>query len=190
MAQSAVALCARALISLGARPIASFEESGIEAQVCRELYPGLRDSLLSAHPWNFAVAQARLPRLTAQPVADFTYAYQLPADFLRALSAGDGRRGRGVEYRIVGRRLHADFEEIVLTYIYRPHESDFPPFFDHALAARLAAALCLPITESTSRAEMLGRAAETEFQRAKQVDSQQDVPPRLEDFPLIGARGG
>lgn len=190
MTQSAVALCARALISLGARPIASFEESGVEAQVCRELYPGLRDSLLSAHPWNFAVAQARLPRLAAGPVADFAHAFQLPADFLRALSAGDGTRGRGVEYRIAERRLHVDAPQVTLTYVFRPRESDFPPFFGHALTARLAAAFCLPITESTSRAEMLGRLAESEYQRAKQVDSQQDVPPRLSGFPLVEAHGG
>lgn len=189
MAQSAVALCARALISLGARPIASFEETGVEAQVSRELYPGLRDALLSAHPWNFALAQARLPRLAAQPVADFKYAYQLPADFLRALSAGRGARGRGMTYRIAERRLHADMPEVVLTYVFRPRESDFPPFFDHALVARLAAAFCLPLTESTSRADLLGRLAEDAFHRAKQVDAQQDVPPRLEDFPLAEARG-
>lgn len=189
MASTAVQLCTRALIALGARPIASFEEGSVEAQVAGQLYPGLRDALLSAHPWNFATAQGRLARLAAQPVADFAYAFQLPPAFLRALSAGQGTRGRGVEYRIAERRLHADSDAVVLTYLYRPREVDFPPFFDQALVARLAAEFCLPLTESASRAEVLTRLAERELQRARQIDAQQDAPPRLEDFPLVEARG-
>jgi hypothetical protein len=120
MASSAVQLCARALIALGAQPIASFQETTPEALVCRTLYGGLRDALLSAHPWSFATAQARLPRLAAQPVADFAHAFQLPPDFLRALSAGTATRGRGIAYRIAERRVHADVDQLVLTYLYRP----------------------------------------------------------------------
>jgi hypothetical protein len=189
MAQTAVALCSRALITLGARPIASLEESGTEALVCRRLYPGIRDALLSAHPWSFATGQARLARLSAHPTADHRYAYQLPAGFLRALSAGDGGAGRGLVYRLAESRLHTDAEQVVLTYVFRPAESDFPPFFDAVLTARLAADLCLPITESTSRAEVLARLAEDAFRRARQIDAQQDTPPRIRDFPLLEARG-
>jgi hypothetical protein len=190
MAQSTVALCSRALVTLGARPIASLEETGTEAMVCRRLYPSIRDALLSAHPWTFATGQARLARLSAAPLADYRHAYQLPADFLRALSAGDGGRGRGLSYRLAESRLHCDADEVVLTYVFRPHESNFPPFFDDLLAARLAAEFCLPITESTSRAEALTRLANDAFRRARQIDSQQDTPPRFQDFPLVEVRGG
>ncbi len=188
MPTTAAELCTRALIALGARPIASLEETGVEAQVCRTLYPGLRDTLLTAHPWSFATAQAGLPRLAALPVADFRHAFQLPDGFLRALSAGRGPRGRGLEYRIAENRLHANAGEVVLTYIHRMPESEFPAFFQHALTARLAAEFCLPITESISRAEALMRIAEGAFQQAKQIDSQQDAPPRIEDFALFEAR--
>lgn len=188
MAQSAVALCARALIAIGARPIGSLDETGVEAQVCRRLYPGLRDALLSAHPWNFATRQAGLPRLASAPDADFGHAFQLPADFLRALSVGERGRGRGVAYRISGREIHADPAALTLTYVARPHEGDFPPFFDQALVARLSAEFVLPLTESTSRAEALSRVAEDAFRRARQIDSQQDLPPRFDSFPLVEAR--
>lgn len=189
MASSAAALCARALITLGARPISSLDETGTEAEVCRRLYPGIRDGLVSAHPWHFATAQARLPRLATAPAADYAHAFQLPPDFLRALSAGEGPRGRGLTYRLTGRQLHADSPRVMLTYILRPHESDFPPFFDQLLVARLAADLCLPLTESTSRAEALARLAANEFERARRVDSQQNSPARLESFPLVEVRG-
>lgn len=188
MALSAIALSSRALLKLGAAGIASFEEGTAESELAANLYPPTRDALLSAHPWNFATGQARLPRLAAEPVADFPYAYQLPADFLRALSAGPEGRGRGIEYRIAERRLHAAAESVVLTYIFRPDESAFPPFFDQALIARLAAEFCLPLTESTTRAEALHRLAEAEFRRVRLIDAQEDTPPAFEDYTLIGAR--
>lgn len=188
MALTSIALCSRALLKIGATSIASFDEGTAEAEISGNLFPSTRDALLSAHPWSFATAQASLPRLAAEPIADFAHAFQLPADFLRALSAGAGGRSRGVTYRIAERRLHADADEIVLAYIFRPAETEFPPFFDQALIARLAAEFCIPLTESTSRVESLLRQAEIEFRRAKTIDSQQKSPAAIEDFTLIDAR--
>ncbi len=189
MALSAIALCSRALLKLGARPIAGFDDGTAEAEVAVNLFPSIRDALLSAHRWSFATAQVRLPQLEEPPVADFDRAYQLPADFLRALSAGSGSRGRGLVYRIIDSRLHTSSGDAYLTYIFRPAETDFPPFFDQLLIARLAAEFCIPLTESTSRAEMLYRIAESEFRRARLIDAQQDSPLAIEDFPLVEVRG-
>lgn len=189
MALSALALCSRALLKIGAQPIASLEEGTAEAEVAANLYPGLRDALISAHPWSFATGQAVLPRLSGVPVADYAYAYQLPAGFLRALSAGSGGRGRGVPYRLHEDRLHCDADQVVLTYIFRPEESEFPPFFASALVARLAAEFCIPLTESSTRAEMLYRLADSELRAARQADSQQATTRAIEGFPLIAARG-
>lgn len=188
MGLSALALCSRALIKIGANTIASFDEGTAESEVAANLYPSTRDALLSSHPWNFATGQATLARLAASPVADFAYAYQLPADFLRALSAG-ADRGRGLTYRIQEGRLHAGVDQLVLTYIFRPAEADFPPFFDALLIARLAADFSLPVTESSSRAELLHRLADDEFRRAKLIDAQQNSPQALESFPLVEVRG-
>ena len=188
MAVSDIALCSRALIRIGAASVSSFADGTLEAEVAANLYPSVRDALLSAHPWSFATGQTMLPRLAAEPLADFDFAFQLPADFLRALSAGPAGRGRGIRYRIAESRLHADSDEVTLTYIFRPAESAYPPFFDQALIARLSAEFCLPLTENATRAEVLFRLADAEFRRAKIVDSQQDSPPALEDFTLIEAR--
>ncbi len=87
MALTSIALCARALVKLGARSIASFDEGTAEAEIAAVLYPSVRDGLLSAHPWSFATGQATLARLAQQPVADHAFAYQLPPDFLRAFFA-------------------------------------------------------------------------------------------------------
>jgi hypothetical protein len=189
MSLTALALCARALLRIGAQPVSSFEEGTAEAEVAANLYPATRDALLAAHPWSFATGQAALARLSAVPVADHAHAFALPAGFLRALSLGGPGRGRGIPYRIQENRLHADAPAVTLTYVFRPEESAFPPHFAAALVARLAAEFCLPLTESASRAELLFRLAETELRAARQVDSQQATPRAIEGFPLIDIRG-
>ncbi|MCO6419107.1 hypothetical protein JYK14_23525 [Siccirubricoccus sp. KC 17139] len=189
MALSALALCSRALLKIGAQPVASLDEGTAEAEVAANLYPAVRDALLSLFPWSFATAQATLPRLSARPTADFDHAFQLPVDFLRALSAGTPGSGRGLAYRILEDRLHCSAEQVVLSYIFRPAEAAFPPFFAAALATRLAAEFCIPLTENTSRAQLLLSQAEAELRAARQADSQQATPRAIENFPLLNARG-
>ena len=87
MALTALALCSRALIKIGAQPIASLDEGTAEAEVAANLYPATRDAMLSLHPWSFATGQESLPRLAAVPAADFQYAFQLPTGFLRVLTS-------------------------------------------------------------------------------------------------------
>lgn len=190
MALSALVLCSRALLRIGAQPIASLEEGTAEAEVAANLYPGIRDALLSAHPWSFATGQTTLARLSGKPAADFTYGFQLPPGFLRVLSAGIPDRGRGLRFRLFEDRLHSDSEQVMLTYIFRPDESALPAFFAAALASRLAAEFCLPLTENASRAELLAQLADREIRAARLTDSQQATPMAIDDFSLVNARGG
>ncbi len=189
MALNDVALCSRALIRIGAAPITSFDDGTVESEIAGAMFAPVRDGLLSAYAWSFATAQLELAQLETPPVADYDFAYGLPTDYLRALSAGSGRRGRGLNYRISRGALHTNSSSVVLTYIFRPEEEEFTPYFDQAIIARLAAEFTIPITESTSRAEAMFRLANNEFERARQIDAQQDTPGRIEDFTLIDVRG-
>ncbi|NVK19329.1 MAG: hypothetical protein HWE30_11585 [Methylocystaceae bacterium] len=188
MSLTKIGLCSRALLKIGANTISSFEDGSAEAEVAYNLYPGVCDSLLSSYPWSFATAQMRLPRLTAEPIADFAHAYQLPGDFLRALSVGTGGHSRGVSYRIQEKRLHTDVEEVVLTYIFRPEPTEFPPYFSQTLITHLAAEFCLPLTESASRGEAFLRVGEKELQKARNVDAQQQTPQTISLDGLVGVR--
>ncbi len=188
MALNDIGLCSRALIRIGAAPITSFDDGTAESEIAGALFATVCDGLLSAYPWTFASGQLVLTKLSDSPVADYQNAFQLPSDYLRAVSAGSGGRGRGMHYRIARGALHTNHEEVTLSYIFRPEEEEFPPFFDMALIARLAAEFCIPVTESTSRAQVLYSLATQEFARARQIDAQQDSPNSLEDFTLIDVR--
>lgn len=181
-------LCSLALIKLGASGISSFDDGTVEAQVASAIYPIVKDSLLSVHPWNFATAQKVIPKLSQRPVADYQNAFQLPPDCLRVLSAGSSGRGRGLTYKIHGRQVLTDFDDVTITYIYRAPEAVYPPFFNLALIARLAAEFCIPLTDSTSRWEGMQKVAEDELRRAKLCDAQEDTPPGFLEFNLVESR--
>ena len=185
-----IQIVSEALIGLGALPIDSFEDGTAEADIAGRLYPSVRDAVLSSHPWTFATAETVLPRLAVQPLANYSFAYSLPAGFLRALSLGDkgNQTNRGVDYRIQESRLHCSAEEPLLAYIFRPDESGFPAYFRSALIAKLQASFALPITENTSRATTLIQLAEKAVTEAKTADSQSQPPSRFEDFTLTDVR--
>jgi hypothetical protein len=188
MPLSSVALCSRALMKTGAQPIQSFYDDRAEAEIALAFFEPTRDMLLSSYPWRFARGFMALPRLVAEPLADFAYAHQLPSDCLRILSVGDGGSSTGLVYRRVGNTLHSNAPDMVLSYVFRPDDEAAPAYFEAALMARLAAEFCLPLTENTERANMLYRLADIELDRAKRIDAQQDTPNALTHFNLIDAR--
>jgi hypothetical protein len=188
MPTSAVELCAAALLKIGAQPIASLESETVEAACARRFYPMTRDALLCAHPWSFALAQADLVADLEPPVADHAFAFALPPDHLRTISLGTRGAGRGLAYRIQGARVLCDVDAVTLTYQRRVYETDLPAFFLPLLVTRLAAELCVPLTENTGRAAELLRLAEAELRMARLVDSQQATPRQIDDFTLIEVR--
>lgn len=189
MSLSAISLCSKALIKIGTNGMTSFDENTAEARVASQLYGMVRDGLLSSYPWRFATAQKELNCLVDGPTADYEYAFALPSDLLRILCAGEGHRGNGLTYRVCENVLQTNSRCVTLTYIFRPQEESFPPFFDELLVSKLAAEFCLPLTESTARSEFLNKQTESLLSRAKLIDAQQATTIGLDRFSLIGVRG-
>lgn len=194
MALSDIALCARALVMIGAAPIVSFEDDTAEAEVAGMLYPAIRDGMLAAYPWRFAARGAWLARRTGsgEGGGDAPDAgegrFVLPGDFIRLLSL-ETEGGAVPEFELVQGAVRCAADRAYLRYVGRMAEGAFPAFFDLALIMRLAAEFCVPLTESTSRAEYLFKRAEDQFRSARLADAQQSTPRAIGDFTLIGARG-
>ena len=105
MSDTAITLCTKALIKIGAKSITSFEEETAEAEVANQLYEPCLQNLLASYPWRFALTQKNLARLTDNPVADYQYAYHLPNDCVLVLSAGQNVKSAGLNYKIIGQKL-------------------------------------------------------------------------------------
>lgn len=201
MSASAIALCAAALRLLGAEPIASFDEGTPAADACAALYPGLRDALLAAHPWNFAQTVAQLARLAEAPPG-WRAAYQAPPDMLalRALhptAAIAGQPVRRFDWR--DQTILADADALWATYLRRVPETAWPAPFALLMRYALAGELAMTITERRELAEeMRARAygAPSEgarggqFRAAAAADAQAGPVPVLPRGGLILARHG
>lgn len=181
-------LCSLALTAVGADPIASFDSGTIEAEVASLWYPMTAEALLSAHYWSFALRRSSLARLSVDAPAGWAYAYALPADYLRLQAVGTATADAGVPFEVRGDQLLTDEPVVEITYVRRAIEADWPGYFQDALVAQLAANFAIPLTESTSRADALGRLAEVKFVRAKQADDQGKDTRALKHFPLTEAR--
>ena len=185
MALTAIQIASQALVRLGALPISDFAEPVLEARTAAALYPTLRDTLIAGHAWRFATAEAELDPADEAPLPGFAHVFRLPADFLNVLAVEGGRE---TGWRIASGKLHAHPAAVRLAYLFRADEAEFPPWFADALAAALAAAFCLPVTENASRAEALARLAETALRHARRIDALHDPAPAPARFPLIEVR--
>ncbi len=189
MAFSALDICSQALVKIGASPIHSFEKNTAESRMANALYESTKQNLIASFPWTFAVKTVRLAQLSTVPETDFPYAFQLPHDFLRILSAGGDKKSAGLNYQIKAEQLHTTVGSVYLNYLSNTDETDLPPFFRQALVSRLASEFCLPLTENTSLAGFLLKQSDSDEKKARLIDSQQETTRAILNFPMIDIRG-
>lgn len=192
---SDVGICNSALIKLGvgaAGRITSLTEGSPNANYCNEQFAKIREQLLRKHLWNFAKERGKLAQLGTTPVSGFDFAYQLPADFLRAVAVHDNDASRGtVRYEVKERTLLCDANEVWLIYVKKvtdPNQMDsmFRECFAYALARDLAVA----ITGSQPMQERMRANLKTEIREAKSADAIEDWPEEFPESPWVSARGG
>lgn len=80
MAVTEIGLCNSALLQLSQTSILSFEDGTQVSDACREEFPKARDTVLEAHPWNFATFTATLTRIADPPAWGYTFQYALPTE--------------------------------------------------------------------------------------------------------------
>lgn len=194
MSASETQICNLALIKFGEKTINSLEDDTKEGRACKALYPLLREQMLSAHPWNFAMARADISaQLSDTPAFGYDYAYQLPSDCLRVWELYDqyadttsarvwysqSQLSKNVsisedEWEVEGRELLTDrSENIYIRYIKDVTVTGhFPSMFVECLALRLAAELAVKLAESKSmRAELLNELDKVALPEARRLNA-------------------
>ncbi|MDJ0951651.1 MAG: hypothetical protein QNJ94_22300 [Alphaproteobacteria bacterium] len=186
-----VGICNSALAKIGAKRIASLTEGSKNANICNEQYEKLRDDLLRAHVWNFAVTRRQLARLSEAPAFEFQYKYQLPSDWLRTISVHDNAEGAGtVAYRIEGRTLHTAAEQVYLRYVRRAEDpNEMTADFREVLATLIARELAIPLANSNTLFQLMDDRFRGRFRRARSADSVEDFPDRMPAGSWATARG-
>ena len=184
---SAVSICSNALLMNGAQTIASFNDNTDRARQCANLYPTVRDYVLSSHPWNCCIKRIQINPDSTSPSFDWANQFTLPGDFLRLMAVGES----GVEddYDIEDGKILSNASLCKLRYIYRnDNEGKWTPMLVMAVTLAMRQVLAYPITQSTSLEQLIDQAIEPILKRARTVDAQDQPPETLGNFRLLSSR--
>ena len=180
------------LLKIGARAtITALTEGTPNANAAAALYPRVRDDLLRAHAWNFAIARSRLAALATPPEYGFARAFALPEDWLLTIAVHDNDAGRGaVAYRIEGGAIVTDAAAIWLAYVRRVTDAnEMTADFRETLACALAVELAVPVANSGTLRERLEDTLRRRLRQARGIDAVEDFPPAFPAGSWANVRG-
>lgn len=191
-----IEICSNALMLLGDKPIASFDEGGApaaltRARLCGALYPQVKRAILRRHPWNCAVKRVQLSPDSEAPAFGYTYRFLKPGDWLRTLEIGDG--GRLVnrpDFRDESGYLLSDERFCPLVYIADVPAATFDALLTDVMTMAMAFRLAYPITKSSTVEDAKLKELQGFMREARAVDGQDEPPDTFGDLRLIGARLG
>lgn len=197
-----VSICSDALVMLGAGVISSFSEGTPSATACSRLYPDLRDTLLSRYPWSWSTKKVQVLRLSALPINEWKYAYQLPGNMLSGSlavfdSASDAARPLNYGWEIYGSRLLTNLETVYIDYQESVSESLMPPYFVRLLRTAMASELALIITDQAQKADYFRQLAFGSpgengrggmFRESVNIDSRGQLTKTIDDHSLVQVR--
>jgi hypothetical protein len=165
MATSEVSIVNSALSKLGAELIITLSDNNKRARFAAEAYPKIRDQVLAAHPWNFAISRKELGLTPNTPAYEFQNEFALPLDVLRVISTDLNVMAQVTETawsaeisEVTGDRvILTDASGVKIKYIKRITDvAKYPPHFLEALETRLASELAYTLVQSTTlKAELL-----------------------------------
>lgn len=189
---SEVSICNIAIVRVGHDQILSLDQDNKAARLCKLLYPELRDTMLRAHTWNFAIKRIELALSTETPGDDeFEFAHVVPDDCLKILTVLDNYTHR-VETNAAGQKVIVSNEETqYLRYVSKVTDPNLmDPLFRQALSLTIAAAIAVPLTENAKLAEVISGQAEEATKLARSMDAQEGTPLDLQGDDLwLRARG-
>jgi len=187
-ANSAIDICSRALILVGAEPITSFNDDTSEALIAGNMYEDIARTNLTSTRWRFATNQAILNRLSDAPTGRFTAAYQLPEYiFLHAVTV----RNYQIEYNVYGSKVFCDADvsdELIADYTYRAEEVDWPSYFSVCVEYAMATVFATALIRDQSLAVLMDQQYTRLLAKARSIDSQQQTTRKVTTSRFITNR--
>lgn len=179
-ANSAIDICSRALILIGAEPITSFDDDTSEALISSNMYEDIARSNLTSTRWRFSTNQSVLNRLSEAPTGRWNSAYQMPSDWLltHAVTVNDFQ----IEYNTYGNKIYTDAsarDELVLDYTYRSNETDWPSYFSICVEYAMATVFATALARDQSLAALMAQQHERSLAKSRSIDSQQQTTKKL-----------
>jgi hypothetical protein len=178
-----ISMCSNALLLIGHGTISSFTEGGAGALVASNLYDSSYENLLTLHRWRFASGKVSLSRLTATPLNEWDYAFQLPANYMlinRVIPQSD--------YEIFEDKIYSNQQTLDLDYVYKPAESELPAYFVKLVEYYLASQFSVPVTDNSTKGQLYDGMYQNQLRQAKFADASSRPPDAIASTPLWAAR--
>ena len=196
---SEVSICNQALTWLGQDPISSLDDRSATAEWMRNNYPFLRDAVLEERMWTCATARDTFVTAALDPFGA-QYSHDIPSDWLAVYRVWRSVNGSEPSYwqvstgwRREGNKILADDATIYVWGLKRIEDpGHFSSLFVQALAARLAADACIPLTENRALQVDMWNLYQTKLREAAARDGQQGGPEELgsNKYTVARYRGG
>ncbi len=180
---SNIDIASNALVRIGVPPISSFDEGGAAGQAASNLYEPTIRALLTENRWRFAANKRQLAQLTAKPLNEWEYAYQLPSDLILLY-----RMQPRVSYEVFEDKIYTNSNTCEIDYLSRVDEGLFPPYFQLAAEYKLAAEFALIVTSNRSLAETYEMKYQDQIKRARFADAQGRPADSIQNFEYVDVR--
>jgi hypothetical protein len=187
---SEVDICNKALLSLGASTILSLDDEQTEAHLCKQLYADLRDAVLQAHDWSWAIERVNLPKSGTDPTFRYANAFPLPARVLYVMEVNKVERDDPTrDWQVENDAIVSDDTNCSAKLLRQVTDtSKFSPLFIQALQARLAADMAIPLTSNGKVEEAKWTLYRSKMSEAASRDGQQGKARRIRSRWLENAR--
>ncbi len=194
MATSEIELCNLALSAIGQDNIVTLsppQPDGPSAEQCVLHYAKQRDTVLRSHWWNAATKRVTLALISGSPIFGYTFAYQLPTDYIRLCDVNeDGLLTfRLTRYRVEGRQILTHDSTGNAIYVHRlTNVSQMDEGLKDAIVALLAAKMCIKLTGDETRKRELMKEFEEVVNEARAADSTESGQTVLQASSWVNAR--
>lgn len=168
MAVSQISICNSALLKIGAVRISSIDQDTKSAIHLKAVWDQIRDSVMRAHPWNFAKARVTLAPNGTTPAWGYDFTYDLPNDWLRMLEPDNN----DVEFVVEGQQLLTNESTLNVKYLFRNEdESSWDACFAECMAWRLATELAYNMTQSATVVQYCGAGYKAALAEARAMNA-------------------
>ena len=192
MTVTKIDIASRALIMIGSNPISSFTDDTTEALVTNNIYEEIIESTLCRARWRFATEQQQLSLLANAPTGRYENAYQIPTSpqCLQIISITEN--DVNIQYARYGDKIfvdgHGSQSKLIMDYIFRQDESEFPPYFRLAVEYKLASVFAGAIARDSAMVREFDNLAERQILIARNTESAETTTKKLATDRFINER--
>lgn len=191
-----VELCNRALSQVGGNYITSLSDSQVEARICNLNYDSLRRTMQETGNFAFAVDRRRWATpLATPPEWGYSYAFNIPSDVFKVIRVRrdsdwrDNSPDAQVDFNQVGNEIHTNESVILVTVAMDVSNTNlFSHLFSEAFVARLAAEICIALTDNGAQYQRMYALYEEKMREATSYDNQLVTKNNPRTTRLITAR--